>query len=459
MTNEVATIASTQHARDHLHLQHQHHQHQPTTPMPVPTSFSYAMSSSPVVARSMQPVQGSVISSLSQAQSLEPLLSMSSSLGQGQGQEQVQVQVQAHEGTRKGGSRRQEKPPYSYIALIVMAIQNSPGRKLTLAEIYAYLQQRFAFFRTSYQGWKNSVRHNLSLNECFVKLPKGLGRPGKGHYWTIDPASEFQFEEGSFRRRPRGFRRKCLQRAKAPYAPYYPSAAVAAVPGGYGDNLATGVEYPGGYQSQYQGQYHPEYAAVYGANSAIADWGFPEPAYKAPPIAEVTYKTTEVTYKTGELTSFKNEPGYPRLAAPEAHQHLFKSDAFHKDHLAPPPPTSVSAQQQQPQQQEMAYKIELDAEASPAYGKCAGIGSIATAAVQALNNNGQAQDYYGPYASQAMNINAAIQAMQTSQGAPLTASSPVAGITGVGSPHSGCHTPVTDHGEYFWLRINFEIIF
>ena len=53
------------------------------------------------------------------------------------------------------------------------------------------------------------MRHNLSLNECFIKLPKNIGRPGKGHYWTIDPASEFMFEEGSYRRRPRGFRRKC----------------------------------------------------------------------------------------------------------------------------------------------------------------------------------------------------------------------------------------------------------
>ena len=58
------------------------------------------------------------------------------------------------------------------------------------------------------------MRHNLSLNECFVKLPKALGRPGKGHYWTIDPAQEFMFEEGSFRRRPRGFRRKAM---KSPY--------------------------------------------------------------------------------------------------------------------------------------------------------------------------------------------------------------------------------------------------
>ncbi|XP_016384707.1 forkhead box protein F2-like [Sinocyclocheilus rhinocerous] len=107
------------------------------------------------------------------------------------------------------GLRRPEKPPYSYIALIVMAIQSAPTKRLTLSEIYQFLQTRFPFFRGSYQGWKNSVRHNLSLNECFIKLPKGLGRPGKGHYWTIDPTSEFMFEEGSFRRRPRGFRRKC----------------------------------------------------------------------------------------------------------------------------------------------------------------------------------------------------------------------------------------------------------
>ncbi|XP_065212854.1 forkhead box protein F2-like [Planococcus citri] len=115
--------------------------------------------------------------------------------------------------------RRQEKPPYSYIALIVMAIKNSPIKRLTLSEIYTYLQQNFPFFRGPYQGWKNSVRHNLSLNECFVKLPKGLGgRPGKGHYWTIDPDSECMFEEGSYRRRPRGFRRKC-QNLKTPYTP------------------------------------------------------------------------------------------------------------------------------------------------------------------------------------------------------------------------------------------------
>ncbi len=49
------------------------------------------------------------------------------------------------------GVRRQEKPPFSYIALIVMAIQSVPQKKLTLNEIYQYLQQKFLFFRGSYQ--------------------------------------------------------------------------------------------------------------------------------------------------------------------------------------------------------------------------------------------------------------------------------------------------------------------
>ena len=110
---------------------------------------------------------------------------------------------------QQAATRKSEKPPYSYIALIVMAIQSAPTRRCTLSDIYQFLQLKFPFFRGSYHGWKNSVRHNLSLNECFIKLPKGLGRPGKGHYWTIDPSAEFMFEEGSFRRRPRGFRRKC----------------------------------------------------------------------------------------------------------------------------------------------------------------------------------------------------------------------------------------------------------
>ncbi|XP_053955804.1 forkhead box protein biniou [Anastrepha ludens] len=113
--------------------------------------------------------------------------------------------------TKKSGARRPEKPALSYINMIAMAIKESPTGKLTLSEIYSFLQKRFEFFRGSYVGWKNSVRHNLSLNECFKKLPKGMsvGKPGKGNYWTIDQNSAYMFEdEASLRRRPRGYRSK-----------------------------------------------------------------------------------------------------------------------------------------------------------------------------------------------------------------------------------------------------------
>ncbi|KAL0099724.1 hypothetical protein PUN28_019854 [Cardiocondyla obscurior] len=332
---------------------------------------------------------------------------------------------------RKPGARRQEKPPYSYIALIVMAIQSSPGKRLTLSEIYSFLQQRFPFFRGTYQGWKNSVRHNLSLNECFIKLPKGLGRPGKGHYWTIDPSTEYMFEEGSFRRRPRGFRRKC-QALKPQYPPQYYSAGPGVgvqTPGPY-DNLATGpgLEYTNGYQNQYQN--YQEYAMYAPSATVSADWAYPEsPAtYKpAPPIAEVTYKTTEVTYKTGaestpsvyrngELVTFKSEPGaFPGRGQDQLTTYRPPADGFPavKDHHA---------------QHHADYKDE----AMMSY-KCAN----ATPTTQAPG-----QDYYVGYGlnNAAGHVNITMQPMQDQPGGN---SSPVANVS---SPHSGCQTPVADHG-------------
>uniref|UniRef100_H2Z1M0 Fork-head domain-containing protein n=1 Tax=Ciona savignyi TaxID=51511 RepID=H2Z1M0_CIOSA len=98
--------------------------------------------------------------------------------------------------------QRRPKPPFSYIALIAMAIRDSANGKLTLAEINDYLMKKFPFFRGSYTGWRNSVRHNLSLNECFQKILRDPSRPwGKDNYWTINPNSEYTFADGVFRRR------------------------------------------------------------------------------------------------------------------------------------------------------------------------------------------------------------------------------------------------------------------
>lgn len=93
------------------------------------------------------------------------------------------------------------RPPYSYSALIAMALQQSPNRKLTLNAIYQFVSQRFPFYRLSNRSWQNSIRHNLSLNECFKKIPRPEKESGKGNYWMIDPNCGKMFENGNFRRK------------------------------------------------------------------------------------------------------------------------------------------------------------------------------------------------------------------------------------------------------------------
>ncbi|XP_075929225.1 uncharacterized protein LOC116950668 [Petromyzon marinus] len=121
---------------------------------------------------------------------------------------------------KSGGYTRINKPAASYTALIATAIQDSPQKKLTLLEIIGRLQQQYECFNGAYKGWKNSVRHTLSVNKCFVKVPRDASRPyAKDNFWTLAAVEDYVNADGTFRprrRRAGGKRRGAADQSGSP---------------------------------------------------------------------------------------------------------------------------------------------------------------------------------------------------------------------------------------------------
>uniref|UniRef100_A0A3Q2D7Y8 Forkhead box Q2 n=1 Tax=Cyprinodon variegatus TaxID=28743 RepID=A0A3Q2D7Y8_CYPVA len=121
-----------------------------------------------------------------------------------------------------------DKPNQSYIALISKAILASDEKKLLLCDIYQWIMDHYPYFKSKDKNWRNSVRHNLSLNDCFIKA--GRSDNGKGHFWAIHPANYQDFSKGDYqcRRARRRARRAATHiRFSSLTSPHHPAAALA----------------------------------------------------------------------------------------------------------------------------------------------------------------------------------------------------------------------------------------
>ncbi|XP_066530150.1 forkhead box protein K1 [Hoplias malabaricus] len=125
------------------------------------------------------------------------------------------VSEQRTEASGGDSPKDESKPPYSYAQLIVQAISSAPDRQLTLSGIYAHITKHYPYYRTADKGWQNSIRHNLSLNRYFIKVPRSQEEPGKGSFWRVDPSSEGKLVEQAFRKR----RQRGVSCFRTPFGP------------------------------------------------------------------------------------------------------------------------------------------------------------------------------------------------------------------------------------------------
>jgi len=155
------------------------------SPCPSPTHTISAVNSCPTSPRGHQ---------RSRADHMATLAAAAERIASEQRRKNIEV-------TRVTKGNAEDKPPYSYAQLIVQAIASSNERQLTLSGIYQFIMKTYPYYKPADKGWQNSIRHNLSLNRYFIKVPRAQDEPGKGSFWKLDRDSEQKLIDQAFRRR------------------------------------------------------------------------------------------------------------------------------------------------------------------------------------------------------------------------------------------------------------------
>ena len=105
----------------------------------------------------------------------------------------------SNQNQKKKQRKRRNSCPFSYIEMIAYAILSSPQKRATLSGIYSFIQNNYPSFTEHRERWKNTVRHNLSLHECFQR--GGMAFDRAGCFWHINPRFVAAFSRGDFSRR------------------------------------------------------------------------------------------------------------------------------------------------------------------------------------------------------------------------------------------------------------------
>lgn len=241
-----------------------------------------------------------------------------------------------------------------------MAISQSPNKMLTLGEICDYIIQQFPYYRKRWPAWQNSIRHNLSLNDCFIKVPREYGSSGKGNFWKLHPASSEMFKNGSFLRRRYRFLHQLPQK---PYADPVtsPTTAVPHESVGFPPPLIPKQEYFAalpcsptvGYDARTH--FHPSFATTTALTADQQRYMVEEfqrsRSYSSPPIADTPYEYSHMpqvrSYSIGSPPPHLNplrhyQPGdsltQPSWTYPPFTSHMSSLPVPNHSPTNPPPP-------------------------------------------------------------------------------------------------------------------------